>query len=360
VGHAADGAAAGDGGAALRRAAGRVGHAAEDFERDAASNAGHARDEWRNAADAAVKEVVKDVDDVERQLELDAARGAAELGAADAAVVRDAGLHRFAADTKGAAPAAPAHPSADTIATMFFNDVLYEPYDIVALLATNGGDVDMACGLDFYYSFYDTWVTRDIDGNPFTPYPPFVTAPATQRAFARAEPAKVRCCWNGVAVMRAAIFLAPSPALRTAEGIRFRANHSKSDCYSAECQHICADMHLRGYDKIYVNPTVRITYEEYFHRLHHRASSWLGLGQPGSVMYGAFAWARVWSWPLFYSEPDHAHEEGGMACMRVEDNLNMTFFDTVLWLAAAASVAVACRILWCTAHRRQGNDRKHH
>eukprot|EP00658_Telonema_sp_P-2_P003123 TRINITY_DN11148_c0_g2_i5.p1 TRINITY_DN11148_c0_g2~~TRINITY_DN11148_c0_g2_i5.p1 ORF type:complete len:234 (+),score=48.48 TRINITY_DN11148_c0_g2_i5:136-837(+) len=36
-----------------------------------------------------------------------------------------------------------------------------------------GDRFDMTCAMDFYYNLYDTWVVRGVDGQPYSPYPPF-------------------------------------------------------------------------------------------------------------------------------------------------------------------------------------------
>ncbi|KPA76442.1 hypothetical protein ABB37_07765 [Leptomonas pyrrhocoris] len=105
---------------------------------------------------------------------------------------------------------------------------------------TRGTTFDMACGMDFYYTFYDTWVTRDRLGNPFEAQMPYSDDHATQEAFYRilnhdlGKPERatsmhadasvafspemsavpVKCCWNGVAAIRGRFFLPPTPAHR--------------------------------------------------------------------------------------------------------------------------------------------------
>ena len=54
--------------------------------------------------------------------------------------------------------------------------------------------------------FYDTWVTKDIKGQPFKKNPPYVTSldEGERLRFGKAFP--VFCCWNGVLVANAAPF----------------------------------------------------------------------------------------------------------------------------------------------------------
>ncbi|KAG5509585.1 hypothetical protein JKF63_06290 [Porcisia hertigi] len=148
--------------------------------------------------------------------------------------------------------------NAEGLVVLFFNDIFFRPQDITRLLESRaesqiaattrphgwisaagkpsvktagGADVgttfDMACGMDFYFSFYDTWVTRDRLGGPFHGQMPYSRDHPTQEAFYRIlhhERSKsdgrgsgaipVKCCWNGVAAVRGRFFLTPTPSRR--------------------------------------------------------------------------------------------------------------------------------------------------
>ncbi|TPP45187.1 Cryptococcal mannosyltransferase 1 family protein [Leishmania donovani] len=179
---------------------------------------------------------------------------------------------------------------ADGLVVLFFNDVIFRPQDITALLesraeaqiaastrphgwvssvtktnhepadagvkdddgdsrkhpvgtastppsgstsAATGTTFDMACGMDFYATFYDTWVTRDRLGKPFGAQMPYSDDHSTQEAFYRifkhertgdhapeASAIPVKCCWNGVAAIRGRFFLAPTPPHRLGFPVR--------------------------------------------------------------------------------------------------------------------------------------------
>ncbi|CBZ32590.1 hypothetical protein, unknown function [Leishmania donovani] len=183
-----------------------------------------------------------------------------------------------------------AQDSADGLVVLFFNDVIFRPQDITALLesraeaqiaastrphgwvssvtktnhepadagvkdddgdsrkhpvgtastppsgstsAATGTTFDMACGMDFYATFYDTWVTRDRLGKPFGAQMPYSDDHSTQEAFYRifkhertgdhapeASAIPVKCCWNGVAAIRGRFFLAPTPPHRLGFPVR--------------------------------------------------------------------------------------------------------------------------------------------
>ena len=56
---------------------------------------------------------------------------------------------------------------------LFFNDIIFNYADIIKLISTNDGDYDAVCGMDYYESFYDTWVSIGLDGEEFRHYFPF-------------------------------------------------------------------------------------------------------------------------------------------------------------------------------------------
>ncbi|CCW61844.1 unnamed protein product [Phytomonas sp. EM1] len=81
------------------------------------------------------------------------------------------------------------------------------------------GSFDIACGMDFYNLFYDTWVARDHLGGNFLPYMPYSDNPTMRSAIARilsgasSEGAEkstgvfVKSCWNGLGAIRGRLFL---------------------------------------------------------------------------------------------------------------------------------------------------------
>ncbi|PRP75075.1 capsular associated protein [Planoprotostelium fungivorum] len=78
---------------------------------------------------------------------------------------------------------------------VFMNDIYYKTEDILQLLDTKGGLLfdrtsftlilsgrfDFACGLDYYFYFYDLWVTRDITGEDFDAFYPHVRHQPSQQ-----------------------------------------------------------------------------------------------------------------------------------------------------------------------------------
>eukprot|EP00164_Ancoracysta_twista_P009958 GFYU01014874.1.p1 GENE.GFYU01014874.1~~GFYU01014874.1.p1 ORF type:complete len:184 (-),score=50.37 GFYU01014874.1:83-592(-) len=113
----------------------------------------------------------------------------------------------------------------------------------------------MACALDFYAAFYDKWVSRDIQGRQFDEYYPWVFEPYSNYLVRNDQPFRVYACWNGVVVMDAK----PFRKHRT----KFRYSRIwDGEEYNSECFLIGKDFWNSGYTRIWVNPLVRVTYEE--------------------------------------------------------------------------------------------------
>ena len=139
---------------------------------------------------------------------------------------------------------------------VFINDVYFTAEQVLDLIATNSGHYDIACGLDFYDLFYDILVTRDVHGDWFSGFFPYSRDKASRRAIMAGKPFRVFSCWNGMTVMRAEPFVE--------RGVRFRGREydgEKCECVQSECLLVCLDFHSLGYDQIYLNPAVRVTYE---------------------------------------------------------------------------------------------------
>ncbi|KAJ7054598.1 capsular associated protein [Mycena amicta] len=176
---------------------------------------------------------------------------------------------------------------------VFFNDVYFEWKSIVRLLATNGGDFDLACALDFDgIGLYDTWVIRDSCGQRTKEiWPYFALDPVSVDSLRREEPIEVATCWNGVAAFDARWFL-PST---TGPPLAFRAD---TPCTESECFLIAYDMHLRTTPKrprIYVNPQVNVAYTPhnwlYYGKIKH-----LSLTRPWRVVWEDWIAHRLFWW----------------------------------------------------------------
>ncbi|OUM56120.1 glycosyltransferase family 69 protein, partial [Piromyces sp. E2] len=86
---------------------------------------------------------------------------------------------------------------------IYFNDIVFAYEDIIKLISTNNEDYDSVCAMDFYYSFYDTWVSFDISGNRFKSGFPFFINSEAQHQVLDNKPVRIFSCWNGVIVFTA-------------------------------------------------------------------------------------------------------------------------------------------------------------
>eukprot|EP00762_Andalucia_godoyi_P001417 ANDGO_04918.mRNA.1 hypothetical protein len=143
---------------------------------------------------------------------------------------------------------------------VFLNDIFFFAEDIVRLIKTNSGRYDMVCAMDYYSTFYDSWVTRDITGHMFEDFFPHTNHHASREKLARGVPTEVYSCWNGAVVMSAVPFMR--------KDLRFRSN-DPGTCYHSECFLVCEDLRALGYDRIFVNPAVRVSYEPKYYYLHN-------------------------------------------------------------------------------------------
>jgi len=111
---------------------------------------------------------------------------------------------------------------------------------------------DIACAMDFYWAFYDSWVTRDLNGDRFHNHYPYVRHLPSQQLLRRGEPFEVISCWNGAIVMDAQPFLQ--------HHLRVHGNPPEASCYHSECYYVCRDFEMLNYSRIYVNPQVKLGY----------------------------------------------------------------------------------------------------
>ena len=152
----------------------------------------------------------------------------------------------------------------DNTKIIYFNDIYFEYEDIVNLLSTNNEDYDAVCGLDFYDSFYDRWVSNDLDGNSFRSHFPYFINKEAQDLVINHKPIRIFSCWNGVIAFKA------SPLKDKKIRFRYKINETKPihiinnsarTSYESECTYFHIDLFSLGYTKKFINPDVRVTYE---------------------------------------------------------------------------------------------------
>ncbi|KAI3658452.1 hypothetical protein MP638_002396 [Amoeboaphelidium occidentale] len=105
---------------------------------------------------------------------------------------------------------------------VFFNDILWDYSDVFRLLSSYQEHYDALCGLDFDYTFYDSFATRDFyDGQakfqwPPSNYKPYFFNKTSQDSVWKREHVRVFSCWNGLAVLNAKPFYDGALKLRNA------------------------------------------------------------------------------------------------------------------------------------------------
>jgi len=158
---------------------------------------------------------------------------------------------------------------------LWINDVVFTPQNALDLLYTNNAQYDQVCAMDFIGNgFYDTWVTRDADGNTLKRQWPYFQRDQDVDALRENRPFQVNSCWNGITAFDAKWFYPSSPEPPTSETaptdasedaivqlpLKFR---SSSDCLSSECQLVSYDIHRSLHParpNILVNPSVKVAY----------------------------------------------------------------------------------------------------
>jgi len=150
--------------------------------------------------------------------------------------------------------------SPENIRILFINDIWFKVEDLLELISTNHFNYDIACAMDFYYSFYDTWVARDINGDRMASHYPFLLDLKSRELLQENSPVQVKSCWGGAVVMRTEPFLKWN--------VTFRASYLEDHCSASECLLICKDFWNLGFQHIFMNPLVKVAYSRYFYRFY--------------------------------------------------------------------------------------------
>lgn len=166
---------------------------------------------------------------------------------------------------------------------LWINDIVFTPQDALNLLRTNEGRYDQACAMDFIGNgFYDTWVTRDSEGDTLKRQWPYFKRVQDVEAMREGRPFEVNSCWNGITAFDAKWFYplndftsSTSVSNRDDEDgslhlpLKFRTSKM---CLSSECQLISYDIHRALYPQrpsILVNPAVKIAYKHKHYFLYN-------------------------------------------------------------------------------------------
>ena len=169
---------------------------------------------------------------------------------------------------------------------LFLNDVYFSPLAALQLLFSTNLDpaagrpsYQAACAVDFigYAMFYDTFVSRDLEGFGmglmfFPWFTPSGKAESRQDALAGKDAVRVRSCWGGMIALQAAPFqrYPQSHELAVRGGMDVLRFRYEREIYweSAECCLLLADLTAKyppvdaSRDTgIYINPFVRVAYK---------------------------------------------------------------------------------------------------
>ena len=154
-----------------------------------------------------------------------------------------------------------------------FNDVVFNYEDVIKLLSTNKEDYDVACAMDFYFNFYDSWVSIDLDGDNILDNFPYFINKEGQDQFINQKPIRIFSCWNGIITFNASVFENKKIKFRY-ESIQKKNKpslcnspniHSKN-AYESECTYFNIDLEMLGFKKRFINPNVRVAYNyEYYY-----------------------------------------------------------------------------------------------
>lgn len=92
---------------------------------------------------------------------------------------------------------------------------------------------------------------------------PHYTHPADKALFTAEQPIPVSCCWNGAVIAKSEIFTkTESKNSLYNEKLQFRRPPSNETgaCDESECTTFCRDLYNRGFQHIYVNPRIHVSY----------------------------------------------------------------------------------------------------
>ena len=152
---------------------------------------------------------------------------------------------------------------------IFLNDIVFKYEDIINLLSTNKEDFDVVCGLDMNNNtFYDRWVSIDLEGDGMMKYFPFFINKEAQDLVVNHQPIRVFSCWNGVIAFKALPLKDKQIQFRHKINYtqpNYILNNPAKDYYESECTLLNIDLFSLGYTKKFINPDVRVTYKhQYF------------------------------------------------------------------------------------------------
>ncbi|KAF8859742.1 glycosyltransferase family 69 protein [Acephala macrosclerotiorum] len=182
---------------------------------------------------------------------------------------------------------------------LWLNDVIFNTDQVTALINTHHGDYAATCSMDFLDPpqspiFYDTFAIRDHAGQAaLSQHWPWFSASESRKAVKSYSPVPVRSCWNGMVVFDAAPFYNDPP-------LQFRGipdTLADKHLEGSECCLIHADNPLVRDKGVWLNPNVRVSYNEAADKIVNPEEG----GWPSASGKVQGIWANRWAywtgWP---------------------------------------------------------------
>ena len=155
----------------------------------------------------------------------------------------------------------------DNLKVINFNDIVFSYEDVIKLLATNSEDYDVVCAMDYYFNFYDNWVSIDLDGDRLLKDFPYFVNKEGQDQYINQKPIRVFSCWNGIVSFNASALKDKKIEFRVEpfndtdinKRLHQLKNNSK-EIYESECTYFHIDMETLGFKKRFINSQVKVAY----------------------------------------------------------------------------------------------------
>ena len=148
-----------------------------------------------------------------------------------------------------------------------FNDIVFNYEDVIKLLATNKEDYDVVCAMDYYFNFYDNWVSIDLDGDRLLKDFPYFVNKEGQDQYINKKPIRVFSCWNGIVSFNASALknrklefrVDPFNDTDVNKKLHILKTNIKAK-YESECTYFHIDMETLGFKKRFINSEVKVAY----------------------------------------------------------------------------------------------------
>ncbi|KAL3420989.1 polysaccharide export protein [Phlyctema vagabunda] len=154
---------------------------------------------------------------------------------------------------------------------MWINDVIFTKDDVTTLLSTRNGQYAAACSLDFSHGqdYYDTFALRDQEGHKTASLKyPYFHSPSSRSRLFQNKPIPAQSCWNGMVIFDSSPFyaqFAQGEGWKIKDGLKFRGvddSLAREHVEGSECCLIHADNPLTVKSGVWINPNVRVAYNE--------------------------------------------------------------------------------------------------